>query len=1036
MNGYLGCAALVSPRAKKSAFRVAVPLFGLAILAASGQTPNNSGTATDKAAPSPSLSTNVDEVSLNMVVHDKRRKLVLDLKPEDVAITDNGTPVKLKELHLVSADQNNEHVVTFVFDNFGGAAAKDAQNVALKMVKALPSKGYSFATFGFMGRLRLIERFTDDRNAVTQSLKLVTDSSDVDRTQVIQLAASNTTVTRQGSKTNDRRIVASEKAEKDLITIARTGTDPSGARIDAKARARYQTILTALESARQIQQDQHTQPGLAGLLALVRSQQQISDRKCLVYFTARTPMDSNAKEMLHTIAEAANQAGETLYVVDMNALDVGGQHQIDAALGAENIAFNPSPQAVAGSGGMATSVPSQERGPSGPSSNVGMAVDWLRQSDPHPFAETKSPMAEMAAETGGAYIDAQDNVKRPLQQMVEDLTTYYQATYVPPISEYDGSFRTIATAPVRDGLSIKTKTGYFAVEPGAENGVRPFEAPLLKLLAQTELPGDVKFRATVLNFGELAEGNTSTVAVEVPIAGLKTRTDQHTNLFSAHVSIVAQVKDKSGAVIEHFAEDISRRGALELIDRDKSAVISLQRHFPATKGQYTLEVAVLDRFSDKAGVQRIDFEVPPDQTDLSLSDLVVVRKVDATHDGDDLQEPMRFEKSKVTANLSGDIPQSEKAVSLFFILHPDPKSKDPVTLEMVASRNGRAGKRMQLPLRIDPQQPTTPYLASFKSGLAPGDYEVKTTITQGGKTSVKQVAFTVEGDQRANDEAVASNVAPGAKGNDSAVADAMAAGPTGPSNSPLVITAITNPVSRPSQAEIDQLIVDARDRALHYVDSLPNFMCIEVTSRSVDSNGSGRWKQRDTISELLRYRDKKETRTMLEVNGKTQAADRANMEGAFSSGELGGVLKAVFLDTAKAEIDWKETDNLGNGTVQVFNYRVDQKNSVFSVVGKNDKQIMVGFHGQFFIDPAARNVRRVTLIADLPQDFPTHYTSIAVDYDYVLINSHDYLMPVSAELRLQQGRREAELNSIEFRNYKRFGSSMRIVTEPVPNQNP
>jgi hypothetical protein len=176
---------------------------------------------------------------------------------------------------------------------------------------------------------------------------------------------------------------------------------------------------------------------------------------------------------------------------------------------------------------------------------------------------------------------------------------------------------------------------------------------------------------------------------------------------------------------------------------------------------------------------------------------------------------------------------------------------------------------------------------------------------------------------------------------------------------------------------------------------------------------------------------------MLEVNGKAESASREGMKGAFSAGELGGVLRAVFLESAKAEFERKETDTLGTGTVQVFNYRVGQSNSVFSVVGSNDKQIMVGFHGQIYIDTATRNVRRITLIADdLPRDFPTHYTSIAVDYEYVAINAHDYLMPISAELRLQQGRHEAVLNTIEFRNYRRFGSNMRIVSEPIPAEKP
>ena len=109
---------------------------------------------------------------------------------------------------------------------------------------------------------------------------------------------------------------------------------------------------------------------------------------------------------------------------------------------------------------------------------------------------------------------------------------------------------------------------------------------------------------------------------------------------------------------------------------------------------------------------------------------------------------------------------------------------------------------------------------------------------------------------------------------------------------------------------------------------------------------------------------------------------------------------------------------------------------MFSVTGSNDKELIVGFHGQVYIDTATRGVRRITLSADdLPRDFPTHATTIGVDYDYVAINSHDYLVPVSAELRLQQGRREAVLNTIEFRDYKRYGSNMKILTGYTPVSN-
>ncbi|MGA2219955.1 MAG: hypothetical protein ABSG51_17845, partial [Terracidiphilus sp.] len=57
-----------------------------------GQTPASAPPAPAPAEDTPHFSTNVDEVSLDLVVHDKHHKPVLDLKPEEVAVTDNGTP--------------------------------------------------------------------------------------------------------------------------------------------------------------------------------------------------------------------------------------------------------------------------------------------------------------------------------------------------------------------------------------------------------------------------------------------------------------------------------------------------------------------------------------------------------------------------------------------------------------------------------------------------------------------------------------------------------------------------------------------------------------------------------------------------------------------------------------------------------------------------------------------------------------------------------------------------------------------------------
>jgi VWFA-related protein len=982
----------------------------------------------------PSFRTNVDEVSLDLVVHDKHHKPVLDLKPEDIAITDEGTPVKLNAFRLVRGDANAGHTVMLVFDHFEGPLAKSARIIAEKVLKALPTTGYSFAVMDFSGRLRLLQGFTSDRTAVDNAVTLATESRAIHMVSTLSLG-----VDIAHDPADVEKAKAAGEAEKNLITVARTGVDTSGRHVDVKDRAMAQMLLKAMEDAQLIVQDQHANRSLAGILALVRAQQQLTDRKAIIYFTLNELMDSGSKEMLKTIGGAATKAGVTIYTVDLDAMNLAGRRSVENALlnGQQpynNAAIATSPYTTVTpqqqqAGTPIAGAPSAQGPTWGPAQDIAQMTDFMRgnNEDPNRTLEIKSPMSALSKDTGGIYIDAQVSVKGPLQQMVQDLSTYYEASYIPPAQDYDGKFRSIDVKPLRAGLRIQAKTGYFALPPGTATGIRPFEAPLMKSLGETQLPTDFKFNASVIRFGDLPDGNTNALAVEIPFSGLDVKEDTHTNLYSVHVTVVAQVKDSAGTVIEHFAEDIARRGALESMDRDKSLAVTMERHFMEIPGNYTLEVAVKDQNGDKISAQRVPFQISPAPSGPALSDMVLVRKMDTFNEDADPLEPLRYDTGKVTPNLSGIVPHDTKTVSLFMILHPDPKVSAPPTLEMQVIRNGKAGRLTPLPLRAGSTGGTIPYLASFQTkSLAPGDYKVKAMMNQGGDTAMQEIAFTVEG--QPGESGVAESPGHGGSGapaDDSALTIEAAPGPAGE----LAITVPTNAVPPPSPGDTQSLIGDARDRAIGYKNSLPNFLCVEVTNRSIDATGRGNWKHRDTITEVLKYRDKSETRTVLEVDGKPAAsADPEAIKGPTSIGEFGGVLDAVFEPSAKADFKWKETDALGSGMVQVFEYQVAKENSSFSVRGSNGLEPTVSFHGRVYVDSATRSVRRISLIADdLPKDFPTHATTVSVDYDYVSINSHDYLMPISAEVSLLKGRHEANLNTIQFRDYRRFGSNVRVL---------
>src|ERR1039457_380749 len=101
------------------------------------------------------LSVTADEVSLDLVVHDKKNRPVFDLKQGDIAVTDNSIPVTLNSFRLVSGEQKNERLITLVFDRPGQIVGtiqktdpslmKNARDAAAKILKMVPESGFSFS---------------------------------------------------------------------------------------------------------------------------------------------------------------------------------------------------------------------------------------------------------------------------------------------------------------------------------------------------------------------------------------------------------------------------------------------------------------------------------------------------------------------------------------------------------------------------------------------------------------------------------------------------------------------------------------------------------------------------------------------------------------------------------------------------------------------------------------------------------------------------------------------------------------------------
>jgi hypothetical protein len=75
------------------------------------QTPAATGQSSAQSAAEP--------VSLDVAVRDRHNKLVLDLKPEEISVTDNGKPAKLTDHRLVNGKQEDKPLITLFFDRPG-----------------------------------------------------------------------------------------------------------------------------------------------------------------------------------------------------------------------------------------------------------------------------------------------------------------------------------------------------------------------------------------------------------------------------------------------------------------------------------------------------------------------------------------------------------------------------------------------------------------------------------------------------------------------------------------------------------------------------------------------------------------------------------------------------------------------------------------------------------------------------------------------------------------------------------------------------
>ena len=153
-----------------------------------------------------------------------------------------------------------------------------------------------------------------------------------------------------------------------------------------------------------------------------------------------------------------------------------------------------------------------------------------------------------------------------------------------------------------------------------------------------------------------------------------------------------------------------------------------------------------------------------------------------------------------------------------------------------------------------------------------------------------------------------------------------AAAPPAPGEEVRVIES-TGEVRRVSGPEADskmELLGQARNQSINFLEGLPNYMCKQFTTRYQGGGKPVNWRAMDVVSADLVYEDGRERYQNLAVNGKTV---KGKMEdtGSWSTGEFGTVLKDLFSPSTAAAFHYAGTMPVQRRQATQYDFSVDQE---------------------------------------------------------------------------------------------------------------
>ena len=690
----------------------------------------------------PSFKAGAEETVMDVVVRDKKGRLVTDLKPSDFTISDNGESKAIKSFRLVEGTEaisssggraqldplRQLRLITLVFQGGDQNAKKLARDAAMELIKEELAQNVYISVMAIDHRLQAIQPFTNDRQLLRKAIARATASVNDYTSDTIQVKKELEDMLgpMQGG---DPSAIGRANA---LSSAATSASGPGAANSNGANAAMAELMLITLQSAQADEATDWSRASVFPLLDLVKEQYRLPGRKTILYFSGGFPITQATEDPFKAIISTANRANVSFYAVDINGLTTW------------STAGNAT-GALQGAG--AASASNVTSSTTGISTMQAQAADMALDAGKR---DTQLTIKMLAEQTGGVLIANTNDFKGPIRKVAEDMQSYYEITYDPQIQKYDGAFRKVLVKTDIAGLKVQSRAGYFALPPNMTVGsstLASYEVPLLQALDTQPLKRDFTFESTAMHFRS-GSGEKCEVVVDIPVGGFSFEENKQAGYFDGKLAYVAVIKDASGQVVKKLRQEVPLR-----VTPDKLEAYKAVSHFIYNEGvdlppgQYTLETAVLDMTSQKLSAHKSNFVVPGQSDSLALSSVALIRNTKAKDANTKTDDPLLMTDKVIIPTVNPVLKKTDAdSIGFYLTVYPDKKNAAKPKLVMVFSKDGQMlGKADAPPLGEPDAQGRIQYVANAPAAALPtGKWEIHFLAQQGQESADEAVDFTLQ----------------------------------------------------------------------------------------------------------------------------------------------------------------------------------------------------------------------------------------------------------------------------------------------------